>query len=42
VEDRFERIDDRLATMQLTLVLFCGTAIAALIGLIASILATGA
>jgi hypothetical protein len=42
MDGRLERIDDRLATMQFTLVLFCGAAIAALIGLIASVLATGA
>ncbi len=42
IDGRLDRLDDRLASMQFTLVLFCGGAIAALIGVIASILATGA
>ncbi len=36
VDRRLERLDDRFATLQLTLLVFCGTIIAALIGLIAT------
>lgn len=46
VDDRLERMDahfgDRLGAMQRTQVLLCGGIIAGLIGVIASILATGA
>jgi hypothetical protein len=36
IDKRLERLGDRFATLQLTLLVFCGTIIAALIGLIAT------
>ncbi len=39
---RFERVDARFDSMQRTLIVFCGGIIVALLGVIASIVSTGA